>query len=210
MMKLKRLEELAQGNDGPAATAAEMLAYFQLKIIGDYEAAVKSFQQLVKLDPRNETAWDLLAICWGMADKDEQSITVSKERLKQKDSAHKHFMLARCYERAGHVDQAEEQIRTGLNLEPDDFAANLSLASLLMRRGENSKALAEAGSLLDKVRTSVTEQSPRDRKSDYASARGLYLVLTGNTEEGRKHFHESLKIDPENDLAHQALKILDQ
>jgi tetratricopeptide (TPR) repeat protein len=210
MKKLKALEELGQRNDAPAAVAAEMMAYFQLKIIGDFGAAAKSFQRLVTLAPQNQTAWDMLTICWGMADKDEQSITVCKERLKQKDSAHNHFMLARCNERIGHFDQAEEEVRFGLRLEPEDFLANLSLACLLMRRGENPKALEEAGSLLDKVHTTVSEKSPPDKKSNYASARGLYLVLTGNTEEGRKQFQESLKIDPENGQANEALEILGQ
>src|SRR5262249_25543137 len=53
MMKLKALEHLGQRNDARAAVAAEMLAYFQLKIIGDFGSAAKSFEQLVMLDPQN-------------------------------------------------------------------------------------------------------------------------------------------------------------
>ncbi len=208
MEAMKRLEDMtSRENDASATGAAETVAYFHLKIIHDPDAAAKSFHRVVTLDPQNETAWDMLTICWGMADNDEQSKTVSKQRLKHKESAHNHFMLAKAYERSNQLEQAEEEVRGALKLEPHDFLANLSLACLLLKRADNSKLLAEAKRYLDNAQAQSEHSSPAE-KSDYAAARGLYFVLTGNTEEGKRQFQQSLKFDPENDQATRALEIL--
>ncbi len=206
---MKRLEELAQKeNAASAVRAAEMVAYFQFKVIGNYGAAAKSFRRLATLDPQNETAWDLLTICWGMADNDDQSIIVCKERLRLKDSAHNHFMLAKVYERTNQLKEAEDQIRVGLKMEPDDFLANLSLGVLLLKRGDNPEVLAEAGQCLKKANSALSKDSSPEERSDYSATNALYLALTGNINEAKRNFQQALESDPDNEVAARALEIL--
>ncbi len=210
------LEKGAQTPDNnKAAEAAEVLGYLQLFLFADessadYVSAEKSARRSIELDPKREAAWDLLCACLAEAQNYRELTAVCRERLAHKDSARNRLMLAKGYEHLDQLDKAEEVVRAGLQRKPDDFMLRLTLADLLLMRGDK-ESLHQAGRTLAKLRNEKLSDGGSDNRwSNYTFASGIYYGLIGEREKAQKWLKQVQKHQPEYDGIEDALKALEK
>jgi tetratricopeptide (TPR) repeat protein len=214
-----RLRPLAQEKDvGVAAGAAHVLATLEAFANNDVEAALKNVRRSVELQPTREPAWELLIGLLAKKGDPAELVAACRERLKHTDSPHNRVVLAKAYEQANRLDDAEREIRTALKQAPDDFLANLSLAALLLRRAADRDSLAQASKLLDKAEGLLEASQKEKRPSllsgaaaprlDLDATRGIHAALTGNSQEARDLFQKVLKEDDNHKVAKPALEAL--
>jgi len=121
------------------------------------EGIVRLCQQATTLDPDYAQAWALMALAqaevrfWHARDEDPLP---AAERALALDSnlAEAHCVKARYLEDEGRAEEAEQQIRTALKLNPDSWEANREAARMLFRHGHVKDAIPyfeKAGALVD-------------------------------------------------------------
>jgi len=152
---------------------------------------------LVSLHVREARFDDLLPLC--------------EQNVKRKDTLHNRSVLAKVYDKLNKAQKAEDQIRSILRKEPDNIWANLALASLLLKRGQDESVLREAEAVLEKT-------APLLEKTDTSEIRELqvHYVLTvaalyglaGNHEAARAAVKKVLSQDQDNDYAQAVLAAL--
>jgi tetratricopeptide (TPR) repeat protein len=203
-----RLEELAQNPDRVvSAGSSETLGVVYL-LLGEDARSAEHFRRAVTLDPSRQKAWDMLQGLLFRADKYEDALAVSLERLKQRESVWSHFLVAQAYEYLNRFHEAEEQLRAALRLDEKDLLATLGLAALLLRRADNERVLAEADEFLGKGRHLMLEQATDGQRQDYQVTRGIYQALTGDTAAARVAFEAVLLDAPDHAMAKKALQAL--
>lgn len=205
---MTRLENLGQSRDPQLASGAlEALGMFQGPILRDYRGSAASLRRAVLLDPSREQAWDMLASMLAKTDDHNELLSVCEERARKKDSAHNHLMLAKAYEKLNQWDNAEEQVLTALNLDANDFTANLAMAVLLIKRSQNASVLADADGWLVRAEQFYGKLPDKGRQQsiDLTLDRSIYLALTDNVETARTWVKHILETDQNNDFAREVL-----
>ena len=206
---LDRLEALAQSkNRETAAGASEAAGVLRLALQNDLGRAEGDLRRAVAMDPSRGGAWELLAALAFQAKGYLKVATVCQEWMKQADSVRGRLILAKAYEKLDRLDQAEEAIHAALKLQPDDFTANLGLAVLLLKRGEDPARMAEAGAQLRRTADLFQKSTPPGQLADYGVILGIYQALTGDPESGEQQLRRVLKYDPDHDGAIAALEVL--
>ena len=121
------------------------------------EAIVRLCQQATLLDPDYAQAWALMALAqaelrfWHARDEDPLPAAERALSLDPK-LAEAHCVKARYLEDEGRAEEAEQQIKTALKLNPDSWEANREAARMLFRHGHVREAIPffeKAGSLVD-------------------------------------------------------------
>ena len=121
------------------------------------EGIVRLCQQATVLDPDYAQAWALMALAqaelrfWHARDYDPLP---AAERALALDAKlpEAHCVKARYLEDEGRADEAERQIKTALELNPESWEANREAARMLFRHGHVREAIPffeKAGSLID-------------------------------------------------------------
>jgi adenylate cyclase len=121
------------------------------------EGIVRLCQQATLLDPDYAQAWALMALAqaelrfWHARDDDPLP---AAERALALDAklAEAHCVKARYLEDEGRAEEAERQIKTALELNPESWEANREAARMLFRHGHVREAIRyfeKAGSLVD-------------------------------------------------------------
>jgi len=121
------------------------------------EAIVKLCRQATTLDPNYAQAWALMALAQldlKFVHGQEQNALPAAERALEinPNLAEAHCIKARYLEEEGHADEAEQQMRTALRLDPDCWEANREVARMLFRHGRIQDAIPyfeKAASLMD-------------------------------------------------------------
>lgn len=121
------------------------------------EGIVRLCQQATRLDPTYAQAWALMALAqaelrfWHARDADPLPAAERALALNPK-LAEAHCVKARYLEDEGRADEAERQIKTALDLDPDSWEANREAARMLFRHGHVREAIPffeKAGALVD-------------------------------------------------------------
>jgi adenylate cyclase len=121
------------------------------------EGIVRLCQQATLLDPDYAQAWALMALAqaelkfWHARDADPLPAAERALSLDPK-LAEAHCVKARYLEDEGRADEAERQIKTALELNPDSWEANREAARMLFRHGHVREAVPffeKAGALVD-------------------------------------------------------------
>ncbi len=121
------------------------------------EGIVRLCQQATLLDPDYAQAWALMALAqaelrfWHARDEDPLPAAERALSLDPK-LAEAHCVKARYLEDEGRAEEAEQQIKTALKLNPDSWEANREAARMLFRHGHVREAIPffeKAGSLVD-------------------------------------------------------------
>lgn len=120
--------------------------------------AIRRFcEQAVELDPNYAQAWALMGLAQlelrfvhGI---DENALPAAERALEiNPNLAEAHSIKARYLEEEGRSEQAEEQIRTALKLDPESWEVNREAAGMLFRTGRVSESIPyfeKAVSLMD-------------------------------------------------------------
>ena len=121
------------------------------------EGIVRLCEQATLLDPDYAQAWALMALAqaelrfWHARDADPLPAAERALALDPK-LAEAHCVKARYLEDEGRADEAERQIKTALELNPDSWEANREAARMLFRHGHVREAVPffeKAGTLVD-------------------------------------------------------------
>jgi adenylate cyclase len=121
------------------------------------EGIVRLCEQATLLDPDYAQAWALMALAqaelrfWHARDADPLPAAERALALDPK-LAEAHCVKARYLEDEGRADEAERQIKTALELNPDSWEANREAARMLFRHGHVREAVPffeKAGALVD-------------------------------------------------------------
>lgn len=109
---------------------------------GEYPKAAKIYQKVLKQDPQNLLALNLMAEASLMLGKTSQALKLANRALKQKpDMPSTCLLRANALARMGQQKAAIEGYHTVLSLQPENAPAMLSLGVALRAAGENSKAI---------------------------------------------------------------------
>lgn len=193
-----------------AAEAFEVLGYLQLFFLEDNTAAGQSARRSIELEPKREAAWDVLSGCLLATKEFAKLAAVCRERLTHKNSARNCFLLAKAYEYLDQIDKAEEVVRTALQREPDDFMLRLTLADLLLMRG-NPENLQEAGQMFYKMRgDKLSDGGSENRWANFTFAVGIYRGLIGKSDEAQNWLKTLQKRHPQYSGVADALKALEE
>ncbi len=121
------------------------------------EAIVRLCRQATLLDPEYAQAWGLLAIAQlelrFVHGRDENALPAAERALDINPGlAEAHVIKARYLEEEGRAEEAEQQVRTALKLDPNSWEVNREAARMLFRHDHIQQAIPyfeKASSLMD-------------------------------------------------------------
>lgn len=117
---------------------------------GEYPKAAKIYQKILKQDPTNLLALNLMAEASLMLGKTSQALQLANRALKQKpDMPSTCLLRANALARMGQNKAAIEGYNTVLALQPENAPAMLSLGVALRAAGENSEAIVTFEKLIE-------------------------------------------------------------
>jgi tetratricopeptide (TPR) repeat protein len=207
---MARLESLSEDPDKKtAAGALESLGFLNMAF-RNMSAATANFRQAVTLDPTRETSWDMwLGSLVGSASPDELT-AICESRLKYKDSAHNHLLLAKTLARQKKWDKATEQAEIARQQEPNNIVPPLMLAAIALKQSEQTNYMSIARANL--IRASVIIQNMDKSDEKDKRSRELLLDLTilyaldGEPEDARHLMERFLKRRPNDSTAKEILE----
>ncbi|HSY19682.1 MAG TPA: hypothetical protein VK815_15170 [Candidatus Acidoferrales bacterium] len=162
---MARLEQLSEDPDKKIAAGAlehhGMLSIF----LKNTSAAQTDLRRAVALDPARESSWDMLLVALAESGSPEEKVAVCEARLKARNSAWNHLLLARAFQYLKKWDKAGEEIEAALKLEPDNLVAQLELAALALTQSNDPDAMAKAGTHLAQFEK-IFEKAPYSKESE--------------------------------------------
>ncbi|HXA44307.1 MAG TPA: hypothetical protein VNZ25_02275 [Candidatus Angelobacter sp.] len=217
---MTRLENLSQdAHTNTAAGALENLAMLKGMFGTPAAAVVPYLRKAVSLDPSRDQSWDLLLSLLSDSASQDELTELFKTRLKYKDSARNHLLLARAFERQEKWDQAREETKTALKHEPDNPAialvAHLELAALALEQSSDPSHLTEAAEQFTRIEELFgkvpfnAEIAPHWRELNLNLAIYNDLINTPETRKLAKACVDSvLKDDPSDERAKEISEAL--
>jgi tetratricopeptide (TPR) repeat protein len=148
---MTRLETLSQSADKKlAAGALENLGMLKM-FLGNSKAATANFRQAVSLDPTREQSWDMWLASITDSGTPEEKVAICESRLKYKDSARNHLLLARALQHQEKWDKVGEQTEAALKLEPDNVVAELELLALDLKQSADPNFMSKAAERFNRI-----------------------------------------------------------
>jgi tetratricopeptide (TPR) repeat protein len=217
---MTRLENLSEGSDNEAAAGAlENLGMLNI-IFGNSPAAAVDLRRAVSLDPMRDQTWDLFLLSLGKSASHDEVTAICESRLKYKDSARNHLLLARAFEYQKKWDKAGEQAEAVLILEPDNLTAHLTahleLAALALKQSVDPNFMSKASEQFTRI-GELFKKFPASNEfwSRWREATLNYAIFDGlvNTPEYKKGAEECLaavlKYFPNDEQAKEISDALD-
>ena len=213
---ITRLENLAQNPDHIVAAAAEKNLGVLHMVLGDQPDAAADLKRSVALDPSRDDAWDLmLAFQIGTASPEELS-AICEARLKSKDSARNHLLMARALQRQQKWSQAAEQAQAVLALDPSNVVAEVELLALALKQSDDPRQINHASAMMSDLTQTIGNLPPGIQAAKRRREVLLDLAIAGgliNTPEAGKIAKVCLALvlreHPDDQTARDILSALD-
>jgi tetratricopeptide (TPR) repeat protein len=116
-----------------------------------------------------------------------------------------HYYLAFLEVRAGNYEGALDLLDAGEKLEPNAHFALERAQALLRGRRDRPGALACYQGVLDRG-----DEVPGPARAVALRGKGFVLIELGQLDEAERHFHESLRLDPDSEVAKNELRYIAQ
>ncbi len=199
----------------------------------DFAAAKRLFSSAAKANPKDPAVWFYLGVACSELNELESAVQdLEKAQRLAPNRAEVDFNLALLYWRTGDIAKAKQAYRAGFAISPNDPAALQNYASLLIKTGENDKAIAplltlkNVSGLALPARVSLIEcylktDNPeaaerelddllRSSLADPAQQTKIAAVLIENNDlsAAEKVLRGSLKLDPAQPKAYAALGLV--
>ncbi|MFA6107473.1 MAG: tetratricopeptide repeat protein [Candidatus Latescibacterota bacterium] len=176
---------------------------------GQYDAAVVFFQERLKGDPENGSAYLNIGFArYAQKQYDSALVALRQATRLQPDNAQAHFLQGVCYRFAGKHPQALASFLKALELEPDNVEAlqQVGLSCLLVsqslqRAGKHEESQAQAGRAVRYLERALERRD--DVQTHLWLAQGL--ALSRQIEKAREEFDRVLRLDPNNQEARSGL-----
>lgn len=209
-----RLEELGQDPDPRQASAAlEMLGILQGPIFRESRGSIMNLRRAVALDPSREQAWDTLASMLAHSHRYDELLSSCEDRIHKEESARGHLLLAKALEKTQAWNESENEVLESLRMAPNDFAANLSEAALILRRSQDADALLDANSWLERSERLLGQAPPQMRNQhlviELTLMRSIYYALSDQLDEARQWANAVINLDKNNPDAQDILSAMD-
>jgi Flp pilus assembly protein TadD len=155
---------------------------------GDFEGAIRQFQEILRLKPDDVAAHDNLGNAFSKEGRIDDAIRQFQEalRLKPGDIA-AHYNLGTVLYQQGDLDGALSQFQETIRLKPEDAPARFNLGSILAQKGriDEAEVQFEEGIRLQ----------PNLAIGHYYL--GLALNQRSRTDEAIRQFQEALRLNPD-------------
>ena len=110
--------------------------------IRDWQTAVSSEKEAVRLKPEDESAWSELGFAYDLLDKYDKAVSAEQEALRLKpDDETAWFVLGFAYDSLDQYDKAVSAEKEAIRLKPDDESAWYELGFAYFRHGRKSKVI---------------------------------------------------------------------
>lgn len=206
---LDKLLAMSESSDPRvAARAVEYAGLLQFAAMNDLPAATRQLKRAVELNPNSELAWKLLIGSLVTRDKFADLLPVAEERLKLEETSRNHLIVAKTLERLERLDSAEAHVTDALRLAPDDVAANLAMAALLLKKSREPDDLVMVPGYLLKAGHALGRAPARTPFLDLQFLRAFYYALSGKPEMARQILNQVLAADRDNAQAREILAVL--
>ncbi len=155
---------------------------------GQIDAAIRQFQEAVRLEPDNAEACNSLGIALGQKGQTDAAIRQFEAAVRLRPGfADAHDNLGVALAAKGQTDEAIGQYLESLRLEPNNAEAHNNLGAALGRKGQIDEAIRQY-------------QEALRLKPDAAEAHanlGVALAAKGQTDEAIRQFQEALRLKPD-------------
>lgn len=196
---LGRLETMAERADPAVATAAlTAMGELQGVVLGDYRMAEETLKRAIARNPLPDAPWESLVVLHAASEQPGKIADLLSLRLKTRDTARNHLLLAKAHEQLDHSDDAERQFMALLKHEPENPVAAIGLASVRLKRARDEASLRSVGQYLSELESGLMKKVPPDMVLGFEFVHGIYFALDGNLGEARSHIRRLLAADPFN------------
>jgi predicted O-linked N-acetylglucosamine transferase (SPINDLY family) len=163
---------------------------------GHLPQAEALYQQILKIEPNNSEALNLLGVIAHQVGRDEIAVELIKMAIRLKPSAPSYYSnLGSALQGLGKLDEARNNYHKALLLQPDLVEAQNNLGNVLRDQGKNDEAI-------DHFRKALK------LKPDYAEVHnnlGLLLLTLNRLPLAIEHLQKALKHNPAYAEAHNSL-----
>ena len=170
---------------------------FILAQLGRSDEAVKHYREALRLDPECASANMNLAVSFVQANDFPQAETHYRAALAAKLRPESANGLGFVLAQQGRNDEAVEQFRKALELDPKFTPAYNNLAEALVKQGKLAEAAATYRSSLEQKKSATVH-----------SGLGSVLLKMGEKEAAEEQFRAALALDPQNGEAQRNLAAL--
>ncbi len=171
--------------------------FYERRAPGDFERAVKYFEEAVALDPGYARAWAALAGAYSFLVEPGKP-SAETWRARQGHAARKavelnprlavaHLRLSMYYAETSDFKQADEHWRKALALDPDDVLVMGGLASQALERGDLDEAI--------EVQRRIVVRDPLS--PIVRDTLGTLLLATGRLDEAMSEYRKVLDLNPQ-------------
>jgi len=163
---------------------------------GDYDAAIASFREAIRINPNAAVAYDYLSAAYASVGKLDEAIAYGERAVQIDPSlASVHSNLAASYITKGELERARKEALKAVELDPDFADAHNNLGNAYLYMGRPDEALESYDKAIQ-------------LQPEFADAlvnRGLVLGQKGRFRDSIASFLEALEIDNNLAAAHMGL-----
>ena len=187
--------------------ADDFTAHFNLGGVlaeqGNPGAAIREFQEAVRVRPRDEVALNTLGAVLQLQQRADEAEALYRRALEARpDYQDAHYNLADLLLSRDRVEEAIPHLREVVRLQPDDAKARTTLAEALDTRAHQ---LGRNGNLKEAAAAFRELVALKPGDTDAQTNLGVALARQGQLDEAKMLFERALLLDPRNAAARQNL-----
>ena len=173
------------------------------------KAAEASWRQALALDPAQSDALTALALSLRQQERWVELRDLLTQQVKTHDTVPARLTLACLLSGEGLASDAEAQVRAAKAIAPDNAAANLLLAELLLARSSgDAAALSEAAACLANAKTGYGTLATPEQEATLTTTQAVWLALDHDPDAAEKQLIALAKKQPLCTQAREALAAL--
>jgi tetratricopeptide (TPR) repeat protein len=161
-----------------------------------YAQAIKELERVLRIDPENPAAYDILGMAHAKMGEYEKAIQSFRKVIAlEPSSALPHYNLGLVYYRTGQIDEAISEYEKALEINltegespesPSRAKIHINLANLYLRKGQADEAISQCKSAL---------AADPDYPETYANLGSAYMML-GKVDEAISEYNKALHLSP--------------
>jgi tetratricopeptide (TPR) repeat protein len=202
--------EALRGAGGSATgQAAEALGSLRYVLQNDLQGAADDLRRAIGFIPNSEQLWETLCLVLSQTRDDFELAAVCEARVILRPTVRNRVLLAKAHEKLGNRARAIQELNYALALNSNDFTANLTLATLLMRDSTSADDLSPRirQSLINAERALRT-QSNGPHLLDLALTQSIYHALIDEPERAREILKAAQAFDKNDPAVEAALNAI--